>query len=115
MLAQQWVADLNAAASAYLRERHLTPIVKVTFVDGDTRYVQKVEAGPSDRLITLHVYPDANDVLGNMVRVERLSPEQGAEYLTRVAILVEPERVMKVELLHEQPQGRAVGFAVPDA
>jgi hypothetical protein len=113
MHAQQWVNDFNEAARTYSRERRESPVVKVTLIDGESWYVQKIEAGPNDRLITFDLYPDANDVLANMVPVEQHGQGGGTNYFTRDVIVVEPDRVVKVELLYERPQGREVGFVVP--
>jgi hypothetical protein len=113
MQAQQWVSDFNEAARTYSRERRESPVVKVTLTDGGSWYVQKIAAGPNDRLITLDLYPDANDVLANMVSVERHDEGGGTDYFTRDVVVVEPDRVVKVELLYERPQGREVGFVVP--
>lgn len=116
MLAQEWVDDFNSAARTYSRERRESPVVKVTFGDGSTRYAQKIEAGPSNHLVTLDLFPEADDVLANMVAIDRNANEGGGtDYFAREAVVIDPGRIVMVELLYERPHGRAVGFAVPDA
>ena len=115
MAAQEWVDDLREAIRTFSDERKRTPVVRVTFADGVARYVERVAVGANDRLLTLNIYPDVENVLESMVKVERIGLP-GADHFTREVIVTEAERIVQVELLYDRPQGRQnLGFVVPPA
>jgi hypothetical protein len=113
VLAQKWRDDLHEAIATYSRSRHRTPSVRVTLIGGEVLYVMRVDAGSGDRLLTLDVYPGVDDVLDRLVDGPR-DADGEARRVTPDVMLVEPERIAKVELLYEPPEGRRdVGFQAP--
>ena len=86
--------------------------------DGTKRYVMSEHVGPGDRMITLDLYPQVadKDVFENLVAVER-SDGDGDDHFTREVVLIEPGKILKVELMYEESEParpRIFGFHLPE-
>jgi hypothetical protein len=73
--------------------------------------------GPGDCMITLDLYPEgaSEDVSANLVAVER-DDGDGDDRFTREVVLVEPGKIVKVELIYDEgePARPRIGFRLPD-
>jgi hypothetical protein len=109
---EAWISDLKEAIRAYTEARHLTPVVKVTLANGESRYVMRATSGEAGMLVVLDVYPERAGDLLEVERVEEGQLERVRE--TREVLVVHPAAIVKVELLHEHPgEPGAFGFQTP--
>jgi hypothetical protein len=115
--ATAWVNDVIGAIRTYSRRRRTAPpVVQVTLLNGESRYVLSMSAGENDELVSLDVYPEngADDLLDVEGSAEHGDVE--GERMTREVLVVHPRAVQKVELLHEHPGQQPFGFvAEPEA
>jgi hypothetical protein len=109
--ASDWVDGLNAEIRDFSRTRG-TPIVQVHFADGESVKVQQVRSGPGDLFVSLSVYPDAEPgdaVLAAMVK------DLDDEYHTARVVIRSLNQIARVELLHDEPAAKTIGFRDPSA
>jgi hypothetical protein len=105
MSASAWVTDLRAAIRAYEDSRRTTPVVRLTLTSGAKHFVYRMSAHPGDQLVALDVYPSPDPRA--FVEVERPagpSTRMETTHETPEVLLVDPLRILMVELLHQRPR-----------
>jgi hypothetical protein len=99
--AEDWVAAFQDAVRRFVEARSISGCtVRVTLADDRQVFVKDMQAGPGPVHVTLDVYPDDNDEI--LLEAEGL--------FTPSAVIVQLDRLIVVELLHEPPEDRPVGF-----
>jgi hypothetical protein len=107
--ASDWVDGLSAEIREFSRVRG-TPIVEVHLADGLIVKVQQARPGPGDLFVSFSVFPDVEPgeaVLAAMVK------DRDEEYHTARVVVASLHHVIRVELLHDLPAAKTVGFQSP--
>jgi hypothetical protein len=95
------VAALQDAVRRFVAPRSISGCtVRVTLADDRQVFVKEMQAGPGPLHVTLDVYPDDN--------ADMLLESEGL--FTPSALIVQLDRLIVVELMHEAPEDRPVGF-----
>ena len=105
MGAKEWIRQLKWAAGKYIsdrREEIASVAVRLTLHDGETVFISKISASPDDSHLLIEPYPD--DV-GTMMPGDPTP-------LTRTAIFVPPDAIIRVDFMPEAPGQRTAGFTV---
>jgi hypothetical protein len=97
LTSQQWCESLRDAVRFYAASRRRLPAVEVTLSTGERFYV--VNATAHGGLVALAPYEDDDP----RTNVEGFSPR---------LVVVEPDRVAKLELFYDAPEHQAVGFGI---
>jgi hypothetical protein len=108
--ASDWVDGLRAQVQEFSRARGTPPVVDVRLSSGEAVKVQRVEPGPGDFFVTLQVYPDVEP--GDAI-LEAMVRDAEGEYHTARVLAVNLHRIDRVELLHDVPAARTLGFRTP--